>query len=134
MSLGYKPTSDPNWIHEHRYQGYDNACERKGCARTFPVYCHSGHRRYCDICSRAVRRDRDREVKKVQRARARLNVWYLRAQGEMFVEITRRRRRIQAHRSDLKVLKTWDKMIAARLSPPKPKPEAGKLRRLNGLD
>jgi hypothetical protein len=68
MPKGYRPTEDPNWRHEHAPTGKVRQCSRPGCREYFPIYCHSGRKRYCDICIRAVRRDRDREAKRRVRA------------------------------------------------------------------
>jgi hypothetical protein len=69
----YRPTEDPSWHHEHVDQGRIAHCKRKGCRETWPVLCHNGRRRYCDTCSRAVRRDRDRADKARRRKQVKRN-------------------------------------------------------------
>jgi len=63
MAKGFCPSEDPEWRHDHVDQGLVGHCQRRGCRATWPVFCHSGHRKYCSTCARAVRRERDRAGK-----------------------------------------------------------------------
>lgn len=63
---GFRPTEDPGWRHNvHTPTGEVRKCER--CPATFPIFCHGGHRRYCDQCAHAVKRVRDRAWQKDRR-------------------------------------------------------------------
>ena len=73
MPLGFRPSEDPDWRHEHVPTGEVRQCSREGCTATWPVLCHSGHRRVCDVCARAIKRERDRAAKRRIRAQERRN-------------------------------------------------------------
>ena len=73
MPLGFRPTDDPEWRHEHVNQGLVARCQRRGCEAAWPVLCHSAHRKYCPTCGRAVRRERDRASKARTRKQGRRN-------------------------------------------------------------
>lgn len=67
MALGFRPSEDPDWRHAHVPTGEVRQCSREGCTAVWAVLCHSGHKRYCDRCSHAVRRVKDREAKAAKR-------------------------------------------------------------------
>jgi len=90
MPLGFRPTDDPEWRHVHVAQGRERQCARPGCKVTWEVYCHSGNRRYCPVCARAVRRVRDREDKARIRKRVKRNVAVYKAQGQVMQTRSRR--------------------------------------------
>jgi hypothetical protein len=78
---GFRPTDDPEWRHEHVAQGRLAQCIRPGCRETWPVFCHSGHRKYCPSCARAVKRVRDRADKARIRKQLKRNAEVYRARG-----------------------------------------------------
>jgi hypothetical protein len=51
---------DDRWHHEHALTGEARKCEGNGCKATWPVYCHSGHRRRCERCQEGNRREQAR--------------------------------------------------------------------------
>jgi hypothetical protein len=60
-------------VHSHVPTGEIRECARPGCRAAWGVTCHNGKRRVCDICARAVKRERDRSAKARIRKQARRN-------------------------------------------------------------
>jgi hypothetical protein len=77
----YRPTEDPDWHHDHVPQGRTRRCARPGCKTTWEILCHTGNRRYCPTCARAVKRVRDRAGKARVRKQAKRNRDVYRAWG-----------------------------------------------------
>jgi hypothetical protein len=73
VAKGFRPTDDPDWHHDHVLTSEIRMCARPGCRATFPIYCHNGRKRFCNVCARAVRRDHDRISKRQIRAQAKHN-------------------------------------------------------------
>jgi hypothetical protein len=69
----YRPTEDPDFHHDHVPQGRIRRCARPGCRETWEILCHSGNRRYCPTCARAVKRVRDRADKARRRKQVKRN-------------------------------------------------------------